>query len=233
MDSEINLDTSIVAVEEVKKGNSALLKGSFYEKGKGPNKDAKDAEDGMNYEEEVQKGDGNNHISNGANTVTFKEEGRESEKGVEVSIDDELRRLVGNNNNNNDDDDDDETTSSPTTGIRQRKPNELKSRASYRKDIGDNLAFRDHFSLANPSSHVSFFDREAVVYVHNLAQITLEKRKDDSIITAKHSTTASPGLLFLRIVYTLQALLVAGFLFVFCIEAVLFLFLGVMIGSGM
>ena len=221
MDSEINLDTSNIVVE--------------YEKGKGSHEDAEDgAGDGMKHKGQVQKGDGNNQNSSSSNekSVAFGEEGGELVgKGVDVGIDDELRGLVLCNNNGNDNDND-ETMSSPTTGIRQRKPSELKSRGSYFKNVGDNVGLRDHFTLSNPSSHVSFFDHEAVVYVGDLEQITLEKKKDDTIITAKQSSTASPGVLFLRILYTLQAFLVASFLLVFCMEAVFFLFLGVVIGSG-
>lgn len=95
-----------------------------------------------------------------------------------------------------------------------------------------NTAVRDHFSLSNPSSNVAFAEDEAILFVDNLEQVVLEKKTGDDHITAKQATVSSPGLVFLRSVYTLVATLMSGLLFVFCIQLVLFLFLGVAIESG-
>ncbi len=97
--------------------------------------------------------------------------------------------------------------------------------------IGD-MTIQDHFTLSNPSSHVMFADDEAMVFVDNLEQITLEKKKDNGYIVAKQGTIGSPGIMMLRLAYTLIAFLMAGFVFVFCIQIVLFLFLGLAIESG-
>ena len=91
---------------------------------------------------------------------------------------------------------------------------------------------KDHFSLSNPSSIVSFTDEESVVFIDNLEQVTLQKKKGDDYIVAKQATVASPGLMFMRMAYAIIATLMAGFLLVFCIQIVLFLFLGLAIESG-
>ena len=95
-----------------------------------------------------------------------------------------------------------------------------------------NVDIRDHPSLTNPSSHVSFGDDETIVIVDNFEQFTLEKKKNDPFLTAKYASLASPGILILRSAYTLIAFVLAGFILVFCLNIVLFLFLGLAIQSG-
>ena len=94
------------------------------------------------------------------------------------------------------------------------------------------MTMRDHFSLSNPSSTVAFAEDESILLVDNLEQVVLEKKKDEDHITAKQATVSSAGLMLLRSVYTLVATLVSGLLFIFCIQLVLFLFLGLAIESG-
>jgi hypothetical protein len=94
------------------------------------------------------------------------------------------------------------------------------------------IMVKDHFSLTNPSSIVSFADDEQIVFVDNLEQVVLEKRADQDYFTAKQATVSSPGLVFTRFAYTLVAILMSGILFVFCIQIILFLFLGLAIESG-
>ena len=95
-----------------------------------------------------------------------------------------------------------------------------------------NINVRDHFSLSNPSSTVAFADDEAIVFVDNLEQVTLHKDNEKEYLTAKQATVSSPGLLLTRSFYTVVALLMTGFVFIFCIQIVLFLFLGLAIESG-
>ena len=94
------------------------------------------------------------------------------------------------------------------------------------------IEIQDHFSLQNPSSHISFADDEVVVFVDDLEQITLEKKKDHNFYTAKQATVASPGIILLRWAYTTIAFMLAGFVFVFCLHIILFLFLSLAIASG-
>ncbi len=94
------------------------------------------------------------------------------------------------------------------------------------------IAVKDHFSLVNPTSTVRFADDETLVFVDNNEQLTLEKKNDEDFITAKQSTISSPGLMLLRFAYTLVTAFMTGWLVVFCIQVVLFLFLGLAIESG-
>lgn len=149
------------------------------------------------------------------------------EREATTGVDTELRQLVINE------------TSPPPVGTEQTSnininPRQTKksTRESYVTKF-DNIYFRDHFSLENPSSHLSFHDHEAIVLVDNLEQITLEKKKDDDFTFAKQQTIASPGLIFLRILSTWFAFMMASFLMAFCIQSVLFLFLGLITGAGM
>ena len=71
-----------------------------------------------------------------------------------------------------------------------------------------------------------------MILVDNLEQTTLEKKKDSNLIVVKQASVASPGIMLLRLAYTLVAFMVAGFVFVFCIQIALFLFLGLAIESG-
>ena len=95
-----------------------------------------------------------------------------------------------------------------------------------------NMCVKDHFSLTNPSSTVAFADEEVIIFVSDLEQLTIEKKKENDYITAKQATVASPGLIFTRILKALVAFLMAGLVFVCCIQIVLFLFLGLAIESG-
>lgn len=95
-----------------------------------------------------------------------------------------------------------------------------------------NVVFNDHPSLSNPSSHVTFREEEAVVFVQNFEQISLEKKKNEHFFTVKQTSLASPGILMLRAAYTLVSFLMAGFLFIFSLNIVLFLFMGLVIESG-
>ena len=89
---------------------------------------------------------------------------------------------------------------------------------------------KDHFSLNAPTSTVKFNDVECHIFSDGTDQLVLERERDT--ITAKKLSEASPGLFFIRLFYTVVASLMAGFLFIFSIQVVLFLFLGVIRASG-
>ena len=95
-----------------------------------------------------------------------------------------------------------------------------------------NITVKDHFSLSNPSSTATFANDETLIFNDNLEQVVLEKKEGEDHITAKQATVASPGLMFTRVAYTIVAFLISGYMFVFCIQLVLFLFLGLAIESG-
>jgi len=93
--------------------------------------------------------------------------------------------------------------------------------------------FQDHFSLAYPSSYLKFRDREIRIYSTPFSQTIFEKKLNSSMVQVKEVADTSIGLFFLRAWYTLISLLMSGFLFVFCIQLLLFLFLGLAIESGL
>ena len=89
---------------------------------------------------------------------------------------------------------------------------------------------KDHFSLSNPSSTVKFKDVECHIFSDGTEQLILEK--DEDTITAKKVSEATPGLFFIRLFYSIVSSFMAGFLFIFSIQVILFLFLGVLQSSG-
>jgi hypothetical protein len=95
-----------------------------------------------------------------------------------------------------------------------------------------NMKIKEHFSLRNPSSTVAFAEEEAIIFVDNLEQVVLEKNPGNDYITAKQATVSTPGLVLMRIIYVMVALLMSGFLFAICLEVCLYLFFGLAIRSG-
>lgn len=93
----------------------------------------------------------------------------------------------------------------------------------------------DHFSLRGPSGTVRFRGARVMVYEQANDQILLEERnsKDGGTrVTVKRMRSGNFGLRFLRATYTLVSLLLLGFLFVFCFQVVLFLFLNLPVAGG-
>ena len=120
-------------------------------------------------------------------------------------------------------------------------PGDDESEASGRARVltGAQLEhFRDHFSLHTKTTMIRFRSRTnaARVIEGGLFQTVLEeeynrdtKRSEISIRTFKDGTAS---LQFLRGIYTAFTILLAGFLFVFCLNVLLFLVLDAAIVSG-
>ena len=89
---------------------------------------------------------------------------------------------------------------------------------------------REHFTLSNPASTISIGDKEAIVIVENLEQITLERSGDQ--VHVKQASLGSPGLLLMRCTYTFVAIFMSVIIFALSIQISLFLVLGVAIESG-
>ena len=98
--------------------------------------------------------------------------------------------------------------------------------------------FKDHFTLQIPSSTVRYRGRNAAAKIveGNTAQFVLEETFDPETREHKvdirriHNTTE--GVRFLRIGYALVTAFWTGFLFVFCLQVLLFLVLDLAIESG-
>ena len=89
---------------------------------------------------------------------------------------------------------------------------------------------QEHFTLSNPASTINLGEKEAIVIVENLEQITLERIGNQ--IVAKQTSLGSPGLFLMRCAYTFVAIFLSVIIFASCIQISLYLFLGVAIESG-
>jgi len=99
-------------------------------------------------------------------------------------------------------------------------------------------AFRDHFTLQIPTSTVRYRNNRAAARILETtdAQFVLEETYNEETNDHKveirriHNTTE--GVRFLRIGYALVTAFWTGFLFVFCLQVILFLILDLAIESG-
>ena len=91
----------------------------------------------------------------------------------------------------------------------------------------------DDPSLANPSSTLFFCKNETKIFTLGQTQVILEKDSGSQEVSAKQIQEGTPGLFLIRAVYTLIAFLMSGFLFVFCVQLILSLFLGLLFESGL
>ena len=92
--------------------------------------------------------------------------------------------------------------------------------------------YNDHFTLAAPSSTVRFrgSTTSAHVYDTSYSQFVIEDNGGD--LTAKRMSTTTASLKFLRATYTIVCLFFTGFLLVFCVQLLLYLFQDVTIEMG-
>jgi lipase ATG15 len=103
---------------------------------------------------------------------------------------------------------------------------------------------QDHFSLGlTPSSQVTFRGRKVQVYEAHDEQFLLEevaettgeednKHGATATILVRRFASTSFGQSFLRVTYTLVAILVTGFLFVFCVQMVFYVIMNLPVESG-
>lgn len=92
--------------------------------------------------------------------------------------------------------------------------------------------FRDHFSLDTPSDAVRFRSAAVRVLSSNTQQFQLIESTDKAV-TAKISSDGSSGLSMLRGCYTLVSILMMGFLLIFCLQVLLFLFVSLVMEGGL
>ncbi len=97
----------------------------------------------------------------------------------------------------------------------------------------EGFSISDDTTLQNPSSGVVLRGKHTHIFSTGLKQLVLEHEKNSDVIKAKQFDEITPGLLLLRGAYTLMAMLMSGFLFVFSVQLILFLFLGLAIKSGL
>jgi len=94
------------------------------------------------------------------------------------------------------------------------------------------LTFQDHYSLGlTPSSSVAFRGRRIQVYDSHDEQFLLEQ-VDSSTIKLRRVSSGSFGQTILRIFYTIIAIFMEGFLFVFCFQVILFILMNLPVESG-
>lgn len=138
-----------------------------------------------------------------------------------------------------------ETETPPSNG-RAAESRNAQGRSTADRDGNDptGIDFVDHFSLYAPSSTVKFRGARVHVYESANDQFLIEDHRHQGesggggggsgrhIITVKRMSNTNFGMRFLRLVYTLVALLVAGYYFVFCFQLILFLFLQLPADAG-
>jgi len=95
------------------------------------------------------------------------------------------------------------------------------------------MIYKDHPSLQYARGNVDVPSSNSIlkIYPSVTSQFVLEE--EDGTITAKHIEDRSIGLSLLHTVYSIVALLMTGFLFVFCLNIVLFLFIGLTVQGGL
>ena len=106
--------------------------------------------------------------------------------------------------------------------------NSTTSEEESKKDVENCIFIKDHFSLNNPSSTIAFADKKTHIFTNGTDQLTLGIFGGS--IEAKETSIATTALVLVRSAYTLVATLMAGFLLVFCIQLILFLFVTLLIG---
>ena len=92
------------------------------------------------------------------------------------------------------------------------------------------LDMEDHFTLPHPASYIKFQNKDLQIFSLETSQIVIEKKGDE--IIGRKTKEGSIGLLLLRGFYALMAFLLSGFIFIFCIQILLFLFIGLITESG-
>ena len=95
-----------------------------------------------------------------------------------------------------------------------------------------NVHVEDHFSLPRPSSDLTYQLTDRHTFSLGTKSIVLE-RTNDQTVTVKYSDDATAAQFIFRGICTLLSVLMVGFMFAFFLEVILFLFLGLVIESGM
>mmetsp|Transcript_69394 Transcript_69394/g.103256 ORF Transcript_69394/g.103256 Transcript_69394/m.103256 type:complete len:1021 (+) Transcript_69394:57-3119(+) len=124
----------------------------------------------------------------------------------------------------------------------------MEKRSSPLED--EDIDFVDHYSLRTPSCEVRFQKALVRVYPQRYSQLLIEERfqlddgrsvryldKNDNVkkreFTVKRMSDVTFGLLLLRLTYTLASLFVVGYLFVFALNLLLYVILGIVTELGL
>ena len=134
------------------------------------------------------------------------------------------------------------------TQLSQRNRVEIKLHGPARRNRGSttailnastrtigNMKVNDHFSIPNQSSQHNYMGNETLVFPHiPKGSIVLETgtTEKNHTITVKYFNDSTPGFYVLRAFYALVAILVASFVFMFSVQVMLFLWIGLAINSG-
>ena len=95
------------------------------------------------------------------------------------------------------------------------------------------LTIIDHFLLPTPSNFINLHNKDTHIFTVGTHQIVLQKDTESDSYHAKQVEEGTSGLFLVRSIYTTIAALMTGFLFVFCVQLFLFLFLGLLMDSGL
>ena len=91
----------------------------------------------------------------------------------------------------------------------------------------------DHHSLSAPSSTVNLHNKPTHIITEGTHQIILQKDPESNNYYVKHIDEGTFAFYCIRGAYTLITILMSGFLFAFSVQIILFVFLGLLIESGL
>ena len=116
-------------------------------------------------------------------------------------------------------------------------PYQLNVRDDPIQDTPTVSTFDDHFTLQIPSSVIRYRDKKSAARVIETseAQFVLEETvSEDNVhhISIRRIHNTSTGVQVLRVVYATVTAFWTGFLFVFCLQILLFLFLDLALQTG-
>ena len=99
------------------------------------------------------------------------------------------------------------------------------------EEFAPRAVFEDHFSLESPSDQVRFRTNAVRVYSSGTQQFQIIETSKS--LKARVSSDGSSGLSMLRAWYGLVTVLMMGFLLIFCLQVLLFLFVSLVMEGGL
>jgi len=123
--------------------------------------------------------------------------------------------------------------SSPRTRMVNGDQAQVAAQDMAEEDNTSVLNIIDHFLLSSPSSTIHLHNEQTHVFTDGTHQIILQKDAESNSYHAKQVEEGNAALFLIRLTYTIIAVLMSGFLFMFCVQIILFLFLGLLIDTGL
>jgi len=94
------------------------------------------------------------------------------------------------------------------------------------------LRVKDHFNLQDRCDSLTIGSKTSHIFQTKMHQVVLEEDEDEDLLVVRMAKNGSIGLSLLRSFYAITALLMSGFLFIFSVQVLLSLVLGMAIDIG-